>query len=83
MGEAHDHVSCNDVVELVTDYLDRALSADDAALVEQHLNFCEGCLWYVDQIRTTIETVGRIEPEAVPPEIENKLLAAFRDWKRS
>ena len=83
MVEAHDHVSCSEVVELVTDYLDRALSADDAALVEQHLNFCEGCLWYVDQIRTTIETVGRIEPEEVPPEIEHKLLTAFRDWKRS
>ena len=83
MAEAHDHVSCSEVVELVTDYLDRALPADDAALVEQHLNFCEGCIWYVDQIRTTIETVGRIEPEEVPPEIERKLLTAFRDWKRT
>jgi predicted anti-sigma-YlaC factor YlaD len=83
MAESHDHVSCSEVVELVTDYLERSLPAYDAALVEQHLNFCEGCIWYVDQIRTTIETVGRIEPEAVPPEIENQLLAAFREWKRS
>jgi predicted anti-sigma-YlaC factor YlaD len=83
MAESHDHVSCSEVVELVTEYLERSLSAHDAALVEQHLNFCEGCMWYVDQIRTTIETVGRIEPDDVPPEIENKLLTAFREWKRS
>ena len=71
MAESHDHVSCSDVVELVTDYLERALPPDEAALFEQHLNFCEGCVWYVDQIRATIETVGRITPEEVPPEIES------------
>ena len=68
MAESHDHVSCTEVVELVTVYLERSLPPDEAALVEQHLNCCEGCVWYVDQIRTTIETVGRIEPEEVPPQ---------------
>jgi anti-sigma factor RsiW len=83
MAESTDHLSCQEIVELVTGYLDGALPAEDAALFEQHLNFCEGCVWYVDQIRTTIETVGRITPEDVPPEIESHLLTAFRDWKRS
>ena len=83
MADSAEHVSCQEVVELVTDYLERALPADEAALVEQHLNFCDGCVWYVDQIRATVATVGRIREEDVPPETRDKLLAAFRDWKRS
>ena len=83
MAESHDHLSCSQVVELVTEYLEQSLTAHDAALFEQHLNFCEGCVWYFDQMRATIETVGRIEPDEVPPEIERQLLTAFRDWKRS
>jgi len=83
MAKSHDHLTCSEIVELVTDYLERSLSPAEAALVEQHLNFCEGCVWYVDQIRMTIETVGRIEPEDVPPEVRSQLLTAFRDWNRS
>ena len=83
MAESHDHVRCTEVVEPVTDYLERSLPPDEAALVEQHLNCCEGCVGYVDQIRTTIETLGRIEPEEVPPQVRAQLLTAFRDWTRS
>ena len=83
MAESHDHLSCQEVVELVTDYLEEALPAEDASLFEQHLNFCDGCEWYVDQLRTTIATVGRIEEEEVPPEMRTRLLAAFRDRERS
>ena len=80
---SHEHVSCQEVVELVTDYLEGALSPDEAALFEQHLNFCDGCDWYVDQMRTTIATVGRIEPAEVPADMQERLLAAFRDRERS
>jgi anti-sigma factor RsiW len=79
MADAHEHLSCQEVVELVTDYLEGAMSAEDAALFEQHLNFCDGCAWYVDQMRTTIATVGRIEETDVPPAVRDALLAAFRD----
>jgi anti-sigma factor RsiW len=83
MGDAHQHLTCSEVVELVTDYLEHALDPEEATLVEQHLNFCDGCIWYVEQIRATIETVGRIEPEEVPPDMRDRLLTAFRDWKGS
>ncbi len=79
----HDPLVCKEFVELVTDYLEGALSPDEAALFEQHLNFCDGCDWYVDQLRTTIATVGRIEQEEVPPAMRAKLLTAFRDRGRS
>lgn len=78
-----DHITCQEVVELVTDYLERALPADEASLFEQHLNFCEGCIVYVEQIRATADTVGRVREEDVPPETKEKLMAAFREWKRS
>ena len=83
MAESADHLSCQEVVELVTEYLDESLPAEDASLFEQHLNFCEGCVWYVDQLRTTVETVGEIREEQIPPEAKERLLGAFRDWKRS
>ena len=83
MTESVDHVTCQEVVELVTDYFEGALPVDETELFEQHLNFCEGCEWYVDQMRTTVAAVGRIREEDVPPETRERLMAAFRDWKRS
>ena len=78
-----EHITCGEVVELVTDYLERALPAEETTLFEQHLNFCEGCIVYVEQMRATAETVGRVREEDVPPETREKLLTAFREWKRS
>jgi len=83
MPESAEHITCQEVVELVTGYLEAALPADEMALFEQHLNFCEGCVWYVDQMRTTIATVGRISEEDVPVETRERLLMAFRGWKQS
>ena len=83
MSETTAHISCQEVVELVTDYLEGALAAEDTALFEQHLNFCDGCAWYVDQMRTTVATLGRIREQDVPAETREQLLKAFRDWKRS
>jgi anti-sigma factor RsiW len=78
-----EHITCREVVELVTDYLDRALPADEASLFEQHISFCDGCIWYVEQMRATVATVGQIREEDIPPETKDRLMAAFRDWKRS
>jgi anti-sigma factor RsiW len=83
MAESHHHLSCQEVVELVTDYLDGALPREEASLFEQHLNFCEGCHWYVEQIQRTIETVGEVREEDIPSEVKDRLMTAFRDWKSS
>ena len=77
------HVTCQEIVELVTDYLERALDSETAALFEEHINFCDGCETYLDQVRATIETLSEIEPEDVPAETSARLLSAFREWKRS
>ena len=83
MADSGPHISCQEVVELVTDYLEAALPPDEAALLEQHLNFCEGCVWYVDQTRLTIETIGRVGTSELTDDTRAQLLAVFRDWKRS
>ena len=83
MTESDEHISCQEFVELVTEYLDGGLSPDAAALFEQHLNFCDGCEWYLDQLRTTIATVGRIGRQDVPEPMRRRLLAAFRDRERA
>jgi predicted anti-sigma-YlaC factor YlaD len=83
MAESADHLSCQEVVELVTDYLEESLSPEDAVLFEQHLNFCEGCVWYVDQLRTTVEVLGEIREEDIPAETKDRLMGAFRNWRNS
>jgi anti-sigma factor RsiW len=76
------HISCQEVVELVSDYVEQALPAEEAAVFEQHLNFCDGCVWYVDQVRKTIDVVGELRVDDVPQETKAKLMTAFRDWRR-
>jgi anti-sigma factor RsiW len=78
-----EHMSCQEVVDLVTEYLDESLPADEASLFEQHVNFCEGCAWYLDEMRSTIAAVGRVTEEDLPGATRDRLLVAFRDWRRS
>ncbi len=56
-------LTCIEIVELVTDYLEGSLSEADRSRVEEHLNGCDGCTNYVEQMRTTIAIVGRVEVE--------------------
>jgi len=69
-------------VELVTAYLDDALLQDDRERFEEHLVFCDGCQNYLDQMRGTIKTAGRVRVE-LPAELEEKLLEAFRGWRET
>jgi anti-sigma factor RsiW len=73
-------LACIDVVELVTAYLEDALVPEDRERFEEHLVFCDGCSTYLEQMRATIAATGRVQVEALPGELEERLLAAFRDW---
>jgi anti-sigma factor RsiW len=79
----HLHLTCQEIVELATEFLEGALPAEQATLFEEHINLCDGCEWYLDQMRTTIAAVGRIEEEQLPPEMRSRLLETFRHWRRS
>ena len=81
MTETIEQLDCQELVELVTDYLEDALPAEERARFDAHLVPCDGCRNYLEQIRTTIELTGRLTPEQLDPEAEAALLGAFRDWK--
>jgi anti-sigma factor RsiW len=73
-------ISCQELVELVTDYLEGALPGEDRERFDSHIAACDGCRTYLEQIRTTIELTGRLVPEQLDPQAETALLGAFRDW---
>jgi anti-sigma factor RsiW len=75
-------LSCAEIVELVTEYLEGGLAAADRERFEEHLAFCDGCDRYLDQMRATVAAAGRLELERLPAALEEKLLEAFRGWSR-
>ena len=74
---------CEDLVEFVTDYLEGALGEPERARFEEHLEVCEGCRAYLNQMRRTIGLSGRFPKGSVPRETCDRLLELFRDWKAS
>jgi anti-sigma factor RsiW len=81
MAPAED-LTCAELVELVTEYLDDALSAEERARFEEHLTVCDGCVNYLDQMRTTIALTGRLRVDDLSPEVTAELVETFRDWHR-
>jgi hypothetical protein len=73
-------MNCKEFVELVTDYFEGALADDDVRRFEQHIEDCLWCGRYLEQMRTTITTVGRIEEDDISTDAKDALLHAFRDW---
>ncbi len=74
-------VVCREAVELVTDYLEGALSARDRARLEAHLADCPHCTEYLRQMRVTIDALGRVEPESLSPDARDELVALYRRWQ--
>jgi anti-sigma factor RsiW len=73
-------LTCKELVELVTEYIEGTLSSADRARFENHLALCPGCRTYLDQMRATIRTLGQLGEESVSPEAKAELLRAFRSW---
>jgi anti-sigma factor RsiW len=75
------NITCRQLVELVTDYLEGALPSEARRRVDAHLGCCEHCGAYLEQMRMTLEVVGHLGPEDLDPRVEQALLGAFREWK--
>ena len=73
-------LTCRELVDVLTDYLEDALPPLERARVEEHLAICPDCRAYLEQIRTTIGLLGRLREETVPAESVDELLRAFRRW---
>lgn len=72
---------CREAVELVTDYLEGALSAPERARLESHLSVCPHCSEYLAQMRRTLDALGRIDAEALAPAVTEELVLLYRRWR--
>jgi anti-sigma factor RsiW len=80
-GTQQPELTCMELVELVTAYLEDTLARGDRSRFEEHLMACEGCSTYLDQMRRTIRLVGSLSEGAIPTDARDALLHAFQGWK--
>jgi predicted anti-sigma-YlaC factor YlaD len=76
-------MDCNELVEVITDYLEDTMPAESRARFEDHLVYCDGCTAYLDQMRATLVAMGKIPPESVSGQARERLLQSFLDWKKT
>ena len=75
-------LSCQELVELVTQYLEGVMPEAERSRFESHLAGCRGCTAYIAQIRETIHLAGKLSEETITPEAKDQLLHLFRNWKK-
>jgi anti-sigma factor RsiW len=73
-------VTCREMVELVTAYLEGHLPTEQRGRFEEHLAICEGCQAYVEEMRDTLRALGRLPEDRLSSQARETLLAAFSDW---
>lgn len=71
-------MDCEELAEAVTDYLEGALTPEEVAEVDRHLELCDGCVTYLQQIRQTIDLTGRLDVNVLSEPARESLLQAFR-----
>lgn len=76
-----DDLTCKELVEVVTNYLEGVLAPAEAAQFEQHIALCAPCHEYVEQIRRTIAATGRLRSEELPPTERTRLVELFHNWR--
>ena len=73
-------LDCDELVELVTAYLDGALDVDTRERFDLHLAECDGCENYLQQFLSTVNTLGRITEADLDPGFRDRLMESFRDF---
>lgn len=81
MTEPDDDLTCRELVELITGYVDGEMGAGDRARFERHLAECTGCTRMLEQFRATIETTGRLTEEQLGAEQRDAQRRVFRRWR--
>lgn len=71
---------CQELVEVITDYLEDRMPAERRLLFEEHVAFCSWCRTYLDQMQDTIRATGSLKEDDLSPETRDALLDAFRNW---
>ena len=74
-------MTCQELVELVTEYFEGTLSRVDRRRFERHIKGCDACTAYLQQMELTVRATGRITEDSIDPRLRDELLLAFRGWK--
>jgi predicted anti-sigma-YlaC factor YlaD len=74
-------LSCREIVQLVTEYLEGAMPAEERLRFERHVAICPPCRGFLSQMRGTLRVSGELSEESLSPETRELLLHAFRDWR--
>ena len=74
-------LSCKQLTELVTDYLEGKMSLGDRLRFQMHLGMCKHCRAYLRQMKLTIETLGHLPAEQIPDDVRDEFLQRFKRWK--
>jgi anti-sigma factor RsiW len=74
-------LACRQMVELITDYLEGALSRSQRRRFESHLEGCEHCTEYLAQMRATIRLTGRLQTEDLTPAMRDEFSEIYRRWR--
>lgn len=75
-------LTCQEVTEVVTDYLEGRQSLMQRLRFQMHLGMCRHCRAYLKQMKGTIDTLGTLPGESIPPEMSQQVLERFRSWKK-
>ena len=75
-------LACQELVEIITDYLEGALPPSERERFDAHIQTCDGCRDYLEQMRITIRLVGMLSEDDMEPAARDHLLQLFRDWHR-
>ena len=81
IAKARSGLTCRELVELVTDYFEGALSRRDRRRFDAHISKCPWCAAYLEQMRTVVRVLGRLDEESLSPTMRDALLEEFRSWK--
>lgn len=76
-------MSCRELVEVVTDYLEGTMDPRERVRFEAHLEECPYCVNYLAQMCETIAALGELTEDSISSDARGELLAAFRDWRKS
>ena len=74
-------MTCQELVELVTDYFENALPDEERTRFETHLGGCSGCNFYIQQMRKTLELMGKHTTDDLSDPARDELMSVFRQWK--
>ncbi|MBI1747530.1 MAG: zf-HC2 domain-containing protein [Acidobacteria bacterium] len=66
-------ITCRQVIELLSDYINRELSPEDKTELDQHLQGCQNCGTFLYTLRQSVDLLKDLKEEDIPEEVNARL----------